>query len=66
MIPTPDERLREVLAALPPDFARDLWHELDRLRVCGGGEVAVTLRVLPDGGLRGGIMWWYERRGGAT
>jgi len=63
--PGPDERLREVLAALPPDFCRDLLAELGRLRLRGGGDVAVTLRVLPDGRLSGAVQRWFERRIGA-
>ena len=64
MQPSPHERLAKVLAALPSAFARDLLAELDTLRLRGGGDVAVTLRVLPDGRLSGAVMRWFERRVG--
>jgi hypothetical protein len=71
MQPSPDARLADVLAALPPDFCRDLLAELGRLRMRGGGDVAVTLRIAPNGQMSGAMMRWFEARrrmggGGAT
>ncbi len=62
MQPSPDERLRELLSPLP-DLCRDIVAALERARLRGGGEVSVTLRVEPDGQLRGALPKWYERRG---
>jgi hypothetical protein len=46
--PPPDERLREVLAALP-DLCRAIVAAVERAQRKGGDEVRVLLRVGPDG-----------------
>jgi hypothetical protein len=58
--PGPADRLAEMLRALPPDFCRDLAAELDRVRLRGGGDVAVTLRIAPNGQMSGAMMRWFE------
>ena len=60
--PGPDERLADVLAALPPDFCRCLLAALDHARLMGGGDVPVTLRVQSDGRMSACLVVWYERR----
>jgi len=62
--PGPDERLREVMAALP-DLCRAIVAAVERQQRRGGGVVPVVLHVGP-GGLEGGdVTVGYERRIGA-
>ena len=59
--PTPDERLREVMAQLP-DLCRAIVAAVERAERRGGGEVPVLLIVGPDGLLEGQVAVYYERR----
>lgn len=59
--PGPDERLREVMAALP-DLCRAIVAAVERAQRRGGGEVPVLLIVASEGLVEGRVAMSYERR----
>lgn len=61
MQPSPDERLRELLAPLP-DLCRAIVAAVERQQRRGGGEVPVTFHVGPGGLEAGEVLVTYERR----
>lgn len=61
MQPSPDERLRELLAPLP-DLCRAIVAAVERQQRRGGGEVPVVLRIGPGGLDAGEVHELFARK----